>query len=503
MEPTTNTIAATETSAPMLGVFALIKQSLIFYKNNYKSLVQVGLVFVVINIVGSVIMGFIDPGSRMQSGYLTLLVAISIIVIGLATSVIQFAGQIAFIKTIVDIDSSRSISTKDAYKFGFKIFFPALWLSILIGVISFGMTMLFVLPGLIIGIYISFALVILISEERRGVSAISASYYYVKGNFWKVVGRMLGMALITLILLLVIFCIVIIITFISNPAFFTKEGFTLFSESMKNFSSNHAFVSSLISFIVTGVAYCFYYPFAFYYNFSIYKYLKSTKTVPNPEIDFKKSNSWFTGISILGLIIGILFFVGIIGLSIFQAINIANKKAISRQQSEIQSTGVSDINFTFEDGVMPTKNRNSLETKVYTDSGLGFKINLPLGWVTKESKEKSQGTLIIDPTQKISSLIQVQYFNTKITSDEIAKAVISRVLGADGIKKAIFSKLYLGSKLTYKIVIKDPAHTAELNYYLVTDNDGMFALSLGWNSNDTEKTLSTLIDSISTFQAIK
>ncbi|MBP7006362.1 hypothetical protein KBB27_04565, partial [Patescibacteria group bacterium] len=99
---------------------------------------------------------------------------------------------------------------------GWELFFPAVWINILFGVAVFGGFIAFALPGIWLGVALSFGMFLLVDTNTRGLQAIYGSYELVKHRWWPVLGRILLAGLTFLVLS---FLILIILSLIQNVIF--------------------------------------------------------------------------------------------------------------------------------------------------------------------------------------------------------------------------------------------------------------------------------------------
>jgi len=79
---------------------------------------------------------------------------------------------------------------------GLKLLLPFLWVFSLLGLIIFGASLVFFIPGLLLATLFMFAQFIVATEESRGMEALLKSREYVKGFFWPVLGRVLVLAIL-------------------------------------------------------------------------------------------------------------------------------------------------------------------------------------------------------------------------------------------------------------------------------------------------------------------
>jgi hypothetical protein len=133
---------------------------------------------------------------------------------------------------------------------------PFIWLGLFRFLVIAAGLVLLIVPGVIFLIRFSFAQFSLVEDGRRGLSALSVSSYYAKGNFWRIV-------LNYLILLLFLIVIGIVVSIVATSVF----GETAVNEAM---------------------GYGFYYllalPLSIIYSHVIYSKLKLLKDITNESI---------------------------------------------------------------------------------------------------------------------------------------------------------------------------------------------------------------------------
>jgi uncharacterized membrane protein len=100
-----------------------------------------------------------------------------------------------------------------------SLFWKFFGLSLLTGIFIFLWTILLIIPGIIFGIFYSFALYLLVFEGVSGLNAIKRSKALVTGYWWAVFGRTLFLILIAILLSFVL----------SIPFIFFTEGTIIFS----------------------------------------------------------------------------------------------------------------------------------------------------------------------------------------------------------------------------------------------------------------------------------
>lgn len=212
----------------------------------------------------------------------------------LIMGVVQSWGSLALIHYVLDLDEKPTIGT--VLKKAWKHIISFWWLTFLLGFITFGGFMLFVVPGVFFYIWFIFAMFIFASENVKGMAALQKSKEYVKGYAGEVFAR-----------LIVLFVVnmggqMIFSTIINIVPHGEKQLPLLFLISFINI-----FFSLLLS--------CF----SIVYLSLIYKSLKSVKK----DLSFtpsKKANWIYIGTAFAGIIVTIAFF----SLMIFAVATLSN-----------------------------------------------------------------------------------------------------------------------------------------------------------------------------------
>ena len=73
-----------------------------------------------------------------------------------------------------------------------NLFVSLIWIGLLTGIITFGATILFIIPGIYFGIALYFSELFLIDKGIRGSSALKESRELIKGRWWATFGRILS-----------------------------------------------------------------------------------------------------------------------------------------------------------------------------------------------------------------------------------------------------------------------------------------------------------------------
>ncbi|MBL7155985.1 MAG: hypothetical protein ISS87_00035 [Candidatus Pacebacteria bacterium] len=241
--PSQSTISPVPVSeTKLIGVGDLLKKSWRIYKSRFWTFFGIVAIPLIIVFLIFVFLGFLGLASLLalqELGFIPLLFLIVTFIL-----IAFFAGtwpQIALLYAIKE--KEQAISIVEAFKKSWRKIIPYLWISSLTGIAIFLGFILLIIPSFIFAIWFSLSSYVFIDEDKRGFKALSRSKQLVRGNWWQVAWRFLGLSMILMIVLL--------------PATFILEAL------------NISFVSQIIS-LIAG-------PFFTIYGFLVYKDLKRIK----------------------------------------------------------------------------------------------------------------------------------------------------------------------------------------------------------------------------------
>lgn len=117
----------------------------------------------------------------------TLVLVIGFLAILIFSIIITLKSSMALIE---EISAKEKISVKEAFrKTNGRVF--AYWgVMILTFVGVLGASLIFLIPGIILGIFLIFSGLIYVKENEKGMKALVLSREYIRGHFWGVVGRL-------------------------------------------------------------------------------------------------------------------------------------------------------------------------------------------------------------------------------------------------------------------------------------------------------------------------
>ena len=91
-----------------------------------------------------------------------------------------------------------------AYSAAKPFIWPMIITGLLVGIFTIIGFILVVIPGIIVAVWLSFALFIVVAENKSGMAAVKASKEYVTGYWWPIFGRLIVIGLVVGIIAAVI-----------------------------------------------------------------------------------------------------------------------------------------------------------------------------------------------------------------------------------------------------------------------------------------------------------
>lgn len=195
----------------------------------------------------------------------------------------------AFLYAIED----PALSVSDAYREGFSLFFPYIWIALLGGLIIFGGIPFFIVTAIILGTWFTFAPYALFFENDRGLAVFTKSREYVRDRFWPVLWRIFAVYF-------PIFIAIAIVGAIFQAIFGVS---TMSEEAGENFV-----------YVFNNVAQVFIGPFFAVYGYLLYKNMRQIR----PELidkSVQKGKGLFTSLAVFGIFVFIVFMLLVVAFS--------------------------------------------------------------------------------------------------------------------------------------------------------------------------------------------
>jgi len=179
-------------------------------------------------------------------------------------------------------DRAQALTIKESYRLSWtKKLLSLIWVAILTMFIAGGACWLFLVPGIILTVWLIFAQILVLVENEKGMTAIVKSREYTRGYFWPILGRY-ALAMVVLgIVYLVIMSVAGLIT----------------QKLLGGLS--YAIISSLLGAIINILLM----PLAVVYLYLLYENLKQVKGGSVAIDPAKKQKVWYLAIGLAGWIL--------------------------------------------------------------------------------------------------------------------------------------------------------------------------------------------------------
>jgi hypothetical protein len=103
----------------------------------------------------------------------------------------------AITRNIATEVAGHDLDLEQSYRFGFARLAPILVVSILVGLATIGGLIVFIIPGIYIGVRLAVSTQALVIEDKRGTEAMRRSWDLVGGHWWHAAFTMLVAAMLT------------------------------------------------------------------------------------------------------------------------------------------------------------------------------------------------------------------------------------------------------------------------------------------------------------------
>ncbi len=491
--------------ARLPGLDSHIKDSITFYKNNYKKLAPLGLIVVasglMIQLISNPLVLKFDTAGTLggMSGWEIGLSIAVIMILSLVGVFFQWISLIATIKAIRNCDVNEDFTFKSIVKESMGLIGPFLWVTILTGFVTIIPAIFLFVPAIILGVYLSFYTFTLILDNKRGLSSLSTSLYYVKGNFWQVLLRYLFIWLIIFAVLIVIMLVGVFMLYIaigiSNPDSFVN----LF----KNFSET-SLIGTVIFVIFSVLTYCVVIPITAIYSYIMYKSLKRLKPEQVPETENRESRMWLKVLSIGGAVAMVIVpIIIVVGTTMLVVMN-------KNSKNQNLNLGSASVESYFPDSNITLPQRtDALDTAPYTNEELGFSINFPKGWVVDYNGEDVYAAkdLVgdVDSSISIKKLPQSRILSTE-AEIELMNNVAYKILNNTelNLRYVNYNRYNINSLNSYLVSgsIMDGGEEFNINFYYIIDGSNIYLVTQTAKVNMWPYMSNVFINSVNTFKVI-
>jgi hypothetical protein len=186
-----------------LGVGEILGAAFQLYQRYWRTLVAIAAVVVVPFTLLQYLLGHTIRVTGMATSN-GVVVTTSSWRAGLAGLVTALAGVVMFLvltgaitRAVAAEAAGQDPGVEQSYRFGFHRFWSVLGVSVLVGLAIVGGLILFIIPGIWIGIRLATSTQALVVEGRRPTEAMGRSWALVAGHWWHAFGTLIVAGLLT------------------------------------------------------------------------------------------------------------------------------------------------------------------------------------------------------------------------------------------------------------------------------------------------------------------
>jgi hypothetical protein len=186
-----------------MGIGEILSTALQLYRRHWRTLLAIAAVVVVPFTLLQYLLGdqVRTRGEETANG---VVIETATWAVGIAGLVAALAGVVMFLvltgaitRAVAAEVAGEDPSLEQSYRFGFHRFWSVLLVSVLVGLATVAGLILFVIPGIYIGVRLAVSIEALVVEGRRGTQAMARSWELVGGHWWHAFGTLLVAALLT------------------------------------------------------------------------------------------------------------------------------------------------------------------------------------------------------------------------------------------------------------------------------------------------------------------
>ena len=240
------------------------------YKKNFKNLFKLTFVFIgipsLLGIIVLYLMSLSDPVFYTAFVYnnfetLTSIFYVVVFLLSLLSIVLYLMFETGLINE--SLNKKNRIGFEASIKSGKKNFWKFVWFSLISIFLLALLFLAFIIPGIIFMIYWFLAVYIYFDSKKTVIGSLRASFYLVKGNWWRIFGY-------TILIFLLLGIIGLILNLFTIPLSFYIEG--LADPSLELVFANF-FIEDLVNFFNVLISV----PFAVLFYKNIYLELRKEK----------------------------------------------------------------------------------------------------------------------------------------------------------------------------------------------------------------------------------
>jgi hypothetical protein len=185
-----------------MGIGEILSTAFQLYRRHWRTLLAIAAVVVVPLTLLQYLFGYLvrTQGEETRNGVVetaTWAVGIAGLLAALVGILMYLVLTGAITRAVAAEVAGEDPSVEQSYRFGFHRLGAVLLVSVLVGLATVGGLILFVIPGIYIGVRLCVSIEALVVEGRRGTEAMGRSWGLVGGHWWHAFGTLLVAALLT------------------------------------------------------------------------------------------------------------------------------------------------------------------------------------------------------------------------------------------------------------------------------------------------------------------
>jgi hypothetical protein len=188
---------------PPRGIGEILRTAFQLYRRHWRTLVSIAAVVVVpLTLLQYVIGHWVRSHGQQMHGQ--GVVSTSFWAVASASLLAALVGLLlyqvltgAITRTIANEVAGQDLDLEQSYRFGFARLGPILVVSVLVGLATMLGLIVFIIPGIYIGVRLAVSIQALVVEDKRGTEAMRRSWDLVGGHWWHAAFTVLVAALIT------------------------------------------------------------------------------------------------------------------------------------------------------------------------------------------------------------------------------------------------------------------------------------------------------------------
>src|SRR5215210_7336008 len=186
-----------------MGIGEILSTAFQLYQRHWRTLLAIAAVVVVPFTLLQYLLGdqVRTRGEETANG---VVIETATWAVGLAGLVAALAGMVMFLvltgaitRAVAAEVAGEDPSLEQSYRFGFHRFWSVLLVSVLVGLATIAGLILFIIPGIWIGVRLAVSVEALVVEGRRGTQAMGRSWELVGGHWWHAFGALVVAGLLT------------------------------------------------------------------------------------------------------------------------------------------------------------------------------------------------------------------------------------------------------------------------------------------------------------------